>query len=72
MSKGQAQEAVETFVNAREWVKKAAKELGPRQYTPETCPLNNIANDHRELSQALWGCGCWRWTCQFCGEEYTE
>lgn len=38
---------------------------------PEDCPLK-LAEGHRDLSQVLWGTGCWGWTCGFCGEEFEE
>jgi hypothetical protein len=49
--------------------KDALKSLAKRQFTPSTCPLRH---DHHELSQALWGLGCFWWNCEFCGEEHNE
>jgi hypothetical protein len=45
-----------------------------KQFTPETCPLEDAEDNaqHRHMSQALWGCGSWGWTCEFCGEEFQE
>jgi len=49
------------------------KQLAKMQYTPETCPLNSVEEPgHYHLSQALFGLGCWEWTCGFCGQEFNE
>jgi len=44
----------------------AARATPPGTYTRETCPL---AGDHYDLTQFLFGSGCYNWTCGFCGRS---
>lgn len=46
------------------------RNMARRQYSPRYCPLARY--DHYKVSQILWGIGCWKWKCEFCGEEFQE
>ena len=64
-------QALNDYINYREKLVNLAK----RQYVGQTydCPLNGIGTiSHRGLSQALWGLGTHEWTCEFCGELFTD
>ena len=32
------------------------------------CPLGKNRKNHYELNESIFGVGCYRWTCGFCGE----
>lgn len=40
--------------------------LAKNQFVPSLCPLHP---HHHMLSMELFGVGCWKWTCRFCGQE---
>ena len=42
---------------------------GSFDYDPSKCPLKE---NHYSLSQELFGCGAWKWTCGFCGKVSQE
>lgn len=44
-------------------------EENPMAFPLEQCPLNPY---HFELSQTLWGIGCYEWQCKFCGYVHSS
>lgn len=62
------QKALRNYIKARDKL----TSLASRQYTKNSCPLNLGDEGHRNLAQALWGTGCYQWTCEFCGKEFTD
>jgi hypothetical protein len=62
-------EKLKTKVNKFIKLRNELKNYKGKIFEENECPL---LEDHYELSEAIFGVGCWQWTCGFCGKVETE